>query len=88
MIYCRQTIGGGKHYRRHRALNHVIAESLYAINDAIVFNDSVLAVVDGIFYAPIYMMMFLEKLRLPEKLIYDVGAPLQAFPSTKDSHST
>ena len=81
-------VKSGKHYRRHRALNHVMAESQYAINDAIVFNDSVLAVVDGIFYAPIYMMMFLEKLRLPEKLIYDVGAPLQSFPSTKGSHFT
>ena len=80
-------VKSGKHYRRHRALNHVMAERLYAIDDAVVFNDSVLAVVDGIFYAPIYMMMFLEKPRLPGKLIYDVGAPLQSFPPARDSRA-
>ena len=80
-------VKSGKHYRRHRALNHVMSERLYAINDAIVFNDSVLKVVDGIFYAPIYMMMFLEKSHLPDKLIYDVGAPLQSFPTSKDSRA-
>ena len=41
----------------------------------------VLKVENRILYAPIYMMMFLEKPRLPEKLIYDVGAPLQSFPT-------
>ena len=64
-----------------------MSERLYAINGAIVFNDSVLTVVDGIFYAPIYMMMFLEKPRLLDKLIYDVGAPLQSFPSSGDSRA-
>ena len=70
----------GKHYRRHRALNHVLAERQYAITDAIVFDDAVLTVANGIFYAPIYMVMFLEKDTLPEKLIYEVGVPLRSFP--------
>ena len=74
-------VKSGKHYRRHRALNHVLAERQYAISDAIVFDDAVLTVANGIFYAPIYMVMFLEKDTLPEKLIYDVGAPLQSFPT-------
>ena len=69
-------VKSGKHYRRHRALNHVMTEPLYAIDEAVVFNDSMLKVVNGILHAPIYMMMFLEKPRLPEKLIYDVGEPL------------
>lgn len=80
-------VKSGKHYRRHRALNHAMAEPLYAIDEAVVFNDSMLKVVNGILHAPIYMMMFLEKPRLPEKLIYDVGEPLQSFPSAEDSHS-
>ena len=74
-------VKSGKHYRRHRALNHVLAERKYAINDAIVFDDAVLTVANGIFYAPVYMVMFLEKDTLPEKLIYEVGAPLQSFPA-------
>lgn len=61
-------------------MNHVLAERQYAITDAIVFDDAVLTVANGIFYAPIYMVMFLEKDTLPEKLIYEVGVPLRSFP--------
>ena len=78
-------VKSGKHYRRHRALNHVLAERQYAIDDAIVFDDAVLAVANGIFYAPVYMVMFLEKDTLPEKLIYEVGAPLHSFPTSTAS---
>ena len=80
-------VKSGKHYRRHRALNHVLAERLYAINDAIVLDDAVLAVANGLFYAPIYRVMFLEKESLPEKLIYDVGAPLQFMDSPTSSNA-
>ena len=76
-------VKSGKHYRRHRALNHVLSERQYAINDAIVLDDAVLAVADGIFYAPIYMVMFLEKNVLPERMIYEVGSPLQDFPAVR-----
>ena len=78
-------VKSGKHYRRHRALNHVLSERQYAINDAIVLDDAVLAVADGIFYAPIYMVMFLEKNVLPERMIYEVGSPLQDFPAVRKS---
>ena len=73
-------VKSGKHYRRHRVLNHVLAARQYAITDATVFDDAVLTVANGIFYAPVYMVMFLEKDTLPEKLIYEVGVPLQSFP--------
>ena len=76
-------VKSGKHYRRHRALNHVLSERQYAINDAIVLDDAVLAVADGVFYAPIYMVMFLEKNVLPERMIYEVGSPLQDFPAVR-----
>ena len=76
-------VKSGKHYRRHRALNHVLSERQYAINDAIVLDDAVLAVADGIFYTPIYMVMFLEKNVLPERMIYEVGSPLQDFPAVR-----
>ena len=64
-------------------MNHVLSERQYAINDAIVLDDAVLAVADGIFYAPIYMVMFLEKNVLPERMIYEVGSPLQDFPAVR-----
>ena len=69
-------VKSGKHYRRHRALNRVLSEKTYGIKEAIVFDDSALEVEGGIFYAPIYMVMFLKKDEFPEKMIYTVGSPL------------
>ena len=70
-------VKSGKHYRRHRALNRVLSEKTYGIKEAIVFDDSALEVEGGIFYAPIYMVMFLKKDEFPEKMIYTVGSPLE-----------
>ena len=69
-------VKSGKHYKRHRALNRVMAEREYAIKEALVLDDSTLTVEGGIFYAPIYMVMFLKRDSLPETMIYSVGAPL------------
>ena len=69
-------VKSGKHYKRHRALNRVMAEREYAIKEALVLDDSTLSVEGGIFYAPIYMVMFLQRNAMPEKMIYSVGAPL------------
>ena len=69
-------VKSGKHYKRHRALNHVMSERSYAIKEAVVFDDSTLKVENRVFYAPIYMVMFLKKDMLPDKMIYTVGAPL------------
>ena len=67
----------GKHYKRHRALNRVMSERSYAIKEAVVFDDSTLKVENRVFYAPIYMVMFLKKDVLPDKMIYTVGTPLE-----------
>lgn len=69
-------VKSGKHYKRHRALNRLMAEREYAIKEALVLDDSTLTVEGGIFYAPIYMIMFLKRDSLPETMIYSVGAPL------------
>lgn len=69
-------VKSGKHYKRHRALNRVMAEPEYAIREALVLDDSTLSSEGRIFYAPIYMVMFLQREALPEKMIYSVGTPL------------
>ena len=69
-------VKSGKHYKRHRALKRLLADPEYKIGKSIVFNDEALKVEDGIRYMPIYMCMFLKKDAMPEKLIYDVGAPV------------
>ena len=67
-------VKSGKHYKRHRALNRVMSERSYAIKEAVVFDDSTLKVENRVFYAPIYMVMFLKKDVLPDKMIYTVAA--------------
>jgi len=69
-------VKSGKHYKRHRALNHVLSEREYNIPEAVVFDDAALRVEGKVFYAPIYMMMFIEPRGLPGELIYEVGEPL------------
>ena len=54
-----------------------MSEKSYAIKEAVVFDDSMLKVENGVFYAPVYMVMFLKKDTLPDKMIYTVGAPLE-----------
>ena len=62
----------GKDYARHRALNRVLGVDDYGIAEAIVFDRDALKTDGRIFYAPIYMMMFLQKDILPEKMIYEI----------------
>ena len=72
-------VKSGKHYKRHRALAHMMDEPEFGLSSAVVLDDDALGTEGGVFYAPIYMMMFLEQKRLPERMIYDIGAPI-AFP--------
>lgn len=70
-------VKSGKHYKRHRALNKLMECDEYGIESAIVFDDNAMDVVGKVFYAPIYMVMFLKKDSLPANMIYDIGKPLE-----------
>ena len=63
----------GKDYARHRALNRVLDVDDYGISEAIVFDRDALRVDGRVFYAPIYMIMFLQKDNLPDKMIYEIA---------------
>ena len=69
-------VKSGKHYKRHRALNRILSDPEYKIDKAVIFNDDSFEKDGNVQYMPIYMCMFLEKDCMPEKMIYDVGAPL------------
>ena len=62
----------GKDYARHRALSRVMGVKEYGIAEAVVFDRDALKVDGRVFYAPIYMMMFLQKDNLPDTMIYEV----------------
>ena len=70
-------VKSGKHYKRHRALNKLMECDEYGIESAIVFDEDAMDVVGKVFYAPIYMVMFLKKDSLPANMIYDIGKPLE-----------
>lgn len=63
-------IKSGKDYTRHAALNHVLANSAYHIQQAFVFCNENVRQEGAVTYYPIYMVAFLEKSRLKEDLIY------------------
>ena len=51
----------GKDYEFHRALSNIMNCKEYDLQEAVVFNNDNLCVKDNIVYAPIYMVMFIEK---------------------------
>ncbi len=54
-------VKSGKDYDTHRALSNIMPCEEYELPEAIVFNNDNLKVKGKIVYAPIYMVMFLEK---------------------------
>ena len=51
----------GKDYETHRALSNIMDCSEYDLPEALVLNNENLRVAGKMVYAPIYMVMFLEK---------------------------
>ena len=54
-------VKSGKDYELHRALSNIMDCEEYDLPEAVVFNNDNLKVDGKIVYAPIYMVMFLEK---------------------------
>lgn len=54
-------VKSGKDYAIHRALSNIMDCREYDLNEAVVFNNDNLRIDDKIVYAPIYMVMFIEK---------------------------
>ena len=63
-------IKSGKDYYRHAALENILSCSEYDIREGMVFCNGNIETVDRITYYPIYMLMFLEKKSLPDKLVF------------------
>jgi len=65
-------VKSGKHYQRHHALGFAMNEPSYGISEALVLTDDALKMDGRIFYAPVYMAMFLKADVLPEEVIYEI----------------
>ena len=67
-------VKSGKDYSIHRALSNIMECEEYNLSEAIVFNNDNLKVEGKIIYAPIYMIMFLEKQNIaPEFYTIDLS---------------
>ena len=79
-------VKSGKDYHTHKALNNVIGCENYNISDAYVFSNNNLSVNGGIVYAPIYMLMFVQKEEIPS-IVYHVDlSDINPVLSWEDSH--
>ena len=65
-------VKSGKNYERHNALRNVLNTSEYNISQAFVLCNDNLRVVNRIIYLPIYMLMFISKVKSPQPLIYKI----------------
>lgn len=63
-------IKSGKNYSRHAALNNVLAVENYGIPYGLVFCNENISREEKVIYYPIYMIMFLEKEKQSEDMIY------------------
>lgn len=63
-------IKSGKDYTKHAALSNVMANESYGIPAAYVFHNGNVSISDKVIYYPIYMLMFIQKEKLPEDMIY------------------
>lgn len=63
-------IKSGKDYTKHAALSNVMANACYAIPEAYVFHNGNVSTSDKVAYYPIYMLMFIQKERPQENMIY------------------
>lgn len=68
-------VKSGKDYDRHVALNNVMRNAEYGIGRAIVLCNDNLKVRENVTYAPIYMLMFIEKVKDEDPKIFklDLG---------------
>jgi hypothetical protein len=62
----------GKHYARHRALDHLVADGTARVDDPIVFDADAFRTKGAVSYLPIYLAMFLRPPELPDKMIYEI----------------
>ena len=64
-------IKSGKDYYRHNAMDNVLNQSDFGVEEGYVFCGGNIEQAGNITYFPIYMLMFLEKKELPDEILFD-----------------
>ena len=68
-VVCPIEVKSGKDYKRHSALENILSNKNYDIQEAFVFSNANVEIVGKRIYMPVYMCMFLENITL-QKSIY------------------
>ena len=63
-------VKSGKAYTRHQALDNVLSNEQYGIDEAIVFCNENIKMKSGVFYCPVYLAGMLKKEENAEDMIY------------------
>ena len=63
-------VKSGKTYSRHQALDNVLSNEQYGIDEAIVFCNENIQMKSGVFYCPVYLAGMLKKEENAEDMIY------------------
>ena len=64
-------IKSGKDYYRHNAMDNVLNQTDYGVEEGYVFCNGNVETACRITYFPIYMLMFLQKKELPEEILFE-----------------
>ncbi len=63
-------VKSGRDYMKHHALDRVMANPKYNLEEAVVLSNANVSVETKITYYPVYMLMFIRKDRIPDDMIY------------------
>lgn len=66
-------IKSGKDYYRHNAMDNVLDQPEFGIEEGYVFCNGNIEITGKITYFPIYMLMFLQKEELPEEILFETN---------------
>ena len=82
-------IKSGKDYYRHNAMDNVLNQSDFGIEEGYVFCGGNIEQAGKITCFPIYMLMFLEKKELPEEILFETDfSDLRDLESIKAKHNS
>ncbi len=63
-------VKSGRDYKKHHALDKILSNPKYSLENAVVLSNANLSVDGKITYYPIYMMMFIKRDSIPRDMVY------------------
>lgn len=73
-------VKSGRNYRKHHGLDRILSNPKYGLESAFVLSNANVSIEGKVIYYPVYMLMFIERDRVPSDMIYvpDISVLQQA----------